>query len=107
MVSQMTRLTAATISSLTNLELPRQPKPTSTPLPFCLSYLHYKTISVRLPEGNTRHEILDTERRAVEITSTDICFVDADCEAYATPLSHHFNFTRMLLRDDQHRPKLR
>jgi hypothetical protein len=30
----------------------------------------------------------------VDVTSTDICFVDADCEAYATPLFHHFNFTK-------------
>lgn len=38
--------------------------------------------------------IQDTERRPVEIASTNICFVDADCEAYATPLLDHFSFAR-------------
>lgn len=60
MVSQMTRLAAATISSLTNLELPWNflgtQKPTSIPLQFRLSYLHYRTISVCLFENGSKHK---------------------------------------------------
>jgi len=51
---------------------------------FCMSFLHSKTIAIHSFKSDTRHETLDTERRLVDFTSTNICFVDADCEAYVS-----------------------
>lgn len=51
-------------------------------------------ITIRLFESDTRHEVFEIKWLPVDVTSNNICFVDADCEAYATPFLDHFNFTK-------------